>query len=382
MVYSVVRNIILSRLAMSQSTLEYASGMGPGKQVSGTSGEYSRYRSVFIRPPTDDDRSHSLTIANKVRCDVCEEILKELLPKAQSLAHIDDILDVLESPIDEDTWEKSTDPQVNRINLSRTGCNKHFKDSLLARGHTHARQSLSPLCPPGFHAGPCDDKRTGYNRDYDALYYACEATIGRYGDDIAEYLANNHHVHHDLQQQRTSHVELGPTIRAVCRDVGKCNMHRRRPRNQPRDMSAMTEASHEDLYRRRGTGNTSKATDRGSTVPDATSQEQPADGSDTADSAGCGIAVPMDRRDWIVRYNEGLLRSERSTKAAALQRQLHVQDLRYERFLTSLEDDTIDAQTSLDGILRPQLPSRQKRVRSCRTRKEAAALSHKTARRC
>ncbi|KAF4750608.1 hypothetical protein FOZ62_001106, partial [Perkinsus olseni] len=361
------------------------------------------------------------------------------------------------------------------------------------------------------------------------------ATIGRYGDDIAEYLANNQHVHHDLQQQRTSHVELGPTIRAVCRDVGKCNMHRRRPKNQPRDMSAMTEASHEDLlsslvalmaanasvqppkppyvkagvdinaglivrlrpaaspgstqsntcsqsvsasslgdnvipstehphlslitepdgaskgapqsrptaspstrpttgaivplvrgvtrrqmdlsilqsiqnemvrgiqlwstnkielfsqfpgssgsymYRRRGTGNTSKATDRGSTVPDATSQEQPADGSDTADSAGCGIAVPMDRRDWIVRYNEGLLRSERSTKAAALQRQLHVQDLRYERFLTSLEDDTIDAQTSLDGILRPQLPSRQKRVRSCRTRKEAAALSHKTARRC
>ncbi|KAF4662813.1 hypothetical protein FOL46_005125 [Perkinsus olseni] len=254
MVYNVVLSIILSSLAMSQSTLEYASGMGPGKQVSGTSGEYSRYRSVFIRPPTDDDRSHSLTIANKVRCDVCEEILKELLPKAQSLAHIDDILDVLESPIDEDTLKKSTDPQVNRINLSRTGCNKHFKDSLLARG---------------FHAGPCEDKVQGngnedvtdiclkkgtpkteaqmevYNRDYDALYYACEATIGRYGDDIAEYLANHNHHHH--QQQRTGHVELGPTIRAVCRDVGKCNMHRRRPRKQPRDMSAMTETLHEDL---------------------------------------------------------------------------------------------------------------------------------------
>ncbi|KAF4745648.1 hypothetical protein FOZ62_018949 [Perkinsus olseni] len=434
-------------------------------------------------------------------------------------------------PIDEDTLEKSTDPQVNRINLSRTGCNKHFKTSLLARG---------------FHAGPCDDQLQGngnedvtdiclkkgtpkteaqmevYNRDYDALYYACEATIGRYGDDIAEYLANHNHHHQHQQQQRTGHVELGHTIRAVCRDVGKCNMHRRRPRKQPRDMSAMTETSHEDLlpslvalmaandakppyvkarvdinagsivrllppapaaaspgstqsntcsqsvsssslgdnvipstehpqlslitepddaskgapqsrpttppstrpttgaivplsiqnemvrgiqlwstnkielfsqfpgssgsymYRRRGTGNTSKATDKESTLPDAISQQQPAiaDSGDTADSAVYGITVPMDRRDWVVRYNEGLLRSERSTKAAALQRQLDVQDLRYERFLTSLEDDTIDAQTSLDGTLRPQLPPRQKRVRSCRTRKEAATLSHKTPRRC
>lgn len=37
-------------------------------------------------------------------------------------------------PVDEDRVDKSSDPQVNRINLSKIGCNKHFKDSLLARG--------------------------------------------------------------------------------------------------------------------------------------------------------------------------------------------------------------------------------------------------------
>ncbi|EER10524.1 hypothetical protein Pmar_PMAR005859, partial [Perkinsus marinus ATCC 50983] len=100
-------------------------------------------------------------------------------------------------------------------------------------------------------------------------------------------------------------------------------------------------------------------------------------------SVRCDSLPSMDSRDRVVRYNEGLLRLEKSSKTAALQRLLHVQDLRYETFLSKLDDDnTINSMISHTapptGVAHTLM--RQKRLRACRTRNEAF-VSQKSARR-
>ncbi|KAF4676181.1 hypothetical protein FOL47_006572 [Perkinsus chesapeaki] len=102
------------------------------------------------------------------------------------------------------------------------GCNKHFKDSLLARGGVDNAAVTEVPIIVGYYLRPCEDDKDRaqgemclvrgepktdaqmevYNRDFEGLYYACEATIGRYGDDIAELVADEYH------QQRVALVGI------------------------------------------------------------------------------------------------------------------------------------------------------------------------------
>merc|ERR1719399_1973793 len=88
--------------------LKYPDGVQPGDQISGSEGEFFRYKHVFVKPPDDDDRRESIEMGMDVRCTACEAMLEGLLAKD----HIMDQLDgELTGPVPE-----TENPQENRVN--------------------------------------------------------------------------------------------------------------------------------------------------------------------------------------------------------------------------------------------------------------------------
>ena len=66
----------------------------PGDTIPGTDGEYFRYKSVFMTPPTDADRVRALNMSAPIRCKACELIMTSVSKKAKRLTE-DDIMDVV-----------------------------------------------------------------------------------------------------------------------------------------------------------------------------------------------------------------------------------------------------------------------------------------------
>lgn len=108
-------------------------GIEPGMKTEGMAGEFSRYSTVLIKPPDDEDREEALEMALDTRCDTCEALLTSLMKRVESYSE-DHILDQLEG-VPMEMPLPTDDPQVNRVNAQRKGCNKHFKDELLYRGY-------------------------------------------------------------------------------------------------------------------------------------------------------------------------------------------------------------------------------------------------------
>merc|ERR1711904_32325 len=68
-----------------------------------------------------------------VRCEACEAMLQGLLGKAESYTE-DHIMDQLDGEMDGPP-APADNAQEARVNANRKGCNKHFKDELLLKGH-------------------------------------------------------------------------------------------------------------------------------------------------------------------------------------------------------------------------------------------------------
>jgi len=204
--------IAFTHLACARE-LKYPDGVKPGDQVSGAEGEFFRYKHVFVKPPDDEDRVSSLKMTEDMRCKACEVMVESLLKRAESLSqdHIMDQFDgELESPV-----EFTNDPQENRVNKNRKGCNKHFKDELLLKGW--AVRS----CPDGATRTWCLEKSPEipterdvdtYSTRNDAVFYACEHTLGRYGQELAEYIA----------ERMEDGAPLHEVISTACRDAARC----------------------------------------------------------------------------------------------------------------------------------------------------------------
>jgi len=203
--------------------LKYPEGVRPGDQISGSEGEYFRYKHVFVKPPDDEDRVESLKMADDIKCTACEVLLHSLLNRAESLTE-DHIMDQFDGEL-EQLPELTDNPQENRVNRNRKGCNKHFKDELLLRGWS-ARK-----CEPGPDAsgeGPawCLEKSENLPSDRDvdtyavrneAVFHACESTIGRNGAEIAEQVV-------ELKEEG---VELAEIVRTACKKAGRCSTVRK-----------------------------------------------------------------------------------------------------------------------------------------------------------
>jgi hypothetical protein len=207
--YTSISLLVLSNVFISSATLEYPEGFGPGDELLGTSAEFFRYRSVFVRAPNDEDRAESLRLSQHVLCDVCETVLSRVL-KNVNFRDEDAVLDALEGiNIHERPFR---DPQMERIRIGKRGCQRHFKDSLMAHGF---RLSHTECTPPDrkfclFQGSPRDsDDMDTYTRDNEALFFACEQTVGAHIDQIAKYVNSLTRISTD-------------TFSIICRKISKC----------------------------------------------------------------------------------------------------------------------------------------------------------------
>lgn len=215
--------------------LKYPAGLGPGDLVSGTDGEFFRYKHVLVKPPDDDDRMESLRMAEDIKCKACELLLQGLLRRAESKSedHIMDQLDgELRGPV-----ELLDDAQENRVNQNRKGCNKHFKDELLLRGWMVQRcpqpdgAKVTPQegggaakgkpARPDRRAEWCLEQRSRppperdvdtYSTWNEAAFYACENTVGRYGQELAAFMA----------ERLEAGGDLVADISAACHEAARC----------------------------------------------------------------------------------------------------------------------------------------------------------------
>ncbi len=126
----VLRQLLLMSLVHPHSQ---QSMPGAGQAVSGMSGEFFRYRHVYVHPPTDRDRAEAIDMALDVRCDVCKVIVLGAMSKAESMTE-DHLLDQLEGPLDEGARPIEGDEQGSRVVMNKRGCNKLYKDDLMALG--------------------------------------------------------------------------------------------------------------------------------------------------------------------------------------------------------------------------------------------------------
>lgn len=178
--------------------MAYPEGMRPGMQMSGASGEFFRYTSVFVKPPDDDDRAEAIEMGNQVQCEVCELILGRLMLRVESNSE-DHIMDQLEAFAD--PGPPSDNEQENRVAKFKKSCNKHFKDEVLMKGHFITR------CKPGQFEdadgqptrtwcldrteSPVQERDTNtYSNRNEGVFYACEHTIAKYGSEIAAFMSS------------------------------------------------------------------------------------------------------------------------------------------------------------------------------------------------
>eukprot|EP00931_Biecheleriopsis_adriatica_P097428 TRINITY_DN71202_c0_g1_i1.p1 TRINITY_DN71202_c0_g1~~TRINITY_DN71202_c0_g1_i1.p1 ORF type:complete len:240 (-),score=37.05 TRINITY_DN71202_c0_g1_i1:7-726(-) len=216
-------------LAMACCVWPRASGLGPGDQISGSEGEFFRYKHVFVKPPDDKDRMESLKISEDIKCAACEVLLQHLLKRAGKLTE-DYIMDQFDGEIDEPI-ALTSDLQENRVNKNRKGCNKHFKDEVLLRGWSvrkcaetsagpHAGQSQQPSaiwCLEQVDQLPSERDVDTYSIRNEAVFHACENTIGRNGAEIAQLVS----------ELKEAGLEFSEIIRTSCRDAGRCNAPRK-----------------------------------------------------------------------------------------------------------------------------------------------------------
>lgn len=215
-------------LGIGSAELAYPPGIRPGMQVSGSEGEYFRYKQVLIKPPDDADRMESLRMAEDIKCLACELLLRALLERAESLSE-DHIMDQLDGEL-VGLVEITDNEQVNRVNKNRRGCNKHFKDDLLLKGWAVRK------CPPATSSTEAPDGPTWclerqprpvaerdvdtYSKHNDAVFYACESTIGRSGQELASFLAEG----------IGEGDPLPVVVAAACREAARCEARKPRQR--------------------------------------------------------------------------------------------------------------------------------------------------------
>lgn len=198
--------------------LKYPEGVRPGDGVSGAEGEYFRYKHVFVKPPDDEDRMEALKMAQDLKCAACEVLLKSLVQRAESFTE-DHIMDQFDGEMLEPAVIGENE-QENRVNQNRKGCNKHFKDELLLRGWSasscakvdDSEGESARWCLEQSDRLPTEREVDTYNVRSEAIFYACEGTLGRNGPEMAAKLV-------ELKEAEAGN--LSEMIRVACREAGR-----------------------------------------------------------------------------------------------------------------------------------------------------------------
>eukprot|EP00397_Hematodinium_sp_SG-2012_P052026 GEMP01061299.1.p1 GENE.GEMP01061299.1~~GEMP01061299.1.p1 ORF type:complete len:168 (+),score=26.28 GEMP01061299.1:303-806(+) len=135
--------------------------------------------------PSAENEDRALRLANEIRCEVCEWLLRSMLSRVKIFTE-DVLYDMLEG---NEEYEMTGNPIVDNVLKRKKGCQKHFKDDFILLGHfvTPCADNPKVAClekggPPGATA------RETYEVWKEGVYFACEQTIGAHSDEIVEIL--------------------------------------------------------------------------------------------------------------------------------------------------------------------------------------------------
>jgi hypothetical protein len=161
----------------------------------GQTGEYFRYKHMYHHKPSEKDRHEAVDLARGLRCEVCEVILTSLVNKVKAFTE-DSLADILEADVD---YEPTGEYIDDRMLEHKKGCNKHFKDEVVAQGYElkQCDETNLPRWPHRKDKEPClflsEFKPVGsavdtYEMWKEMIFHACETTVSRYSDDLASFL--------------------------------------------------------------------------------------------------------------------------------------------------------------------------------------------------
>jgi len=197
--------------------------------ATGVTGEFFRYKHLYYKQPTEADRDEAQRLAAKLRCDVCTALLVSLVRRAKSLSE-DDLAEALEGDVDH---EITGDPVTDQMLSHKKGCNKHFKDELVAEGYSV--RVCRDVIPSGNDSEPClyHDENAKPNQQAvdsyeiwkEGLFHACEQTVSRHSDVLAEYLSAALRT----GGNRTAIMEAACKTQARCSLAGTYSSDARRP---------------------------------------------------------------------------------------------------------------------------------------------------------
>eukprot|EP00933_Yihiella_yeosuensis_P044383 TRINITY_DN39493_c0_g1_i2.p1 TRINITY_DN39493_c0_g1~~TRINITY_DN39493_c0_g1_i2.p1 ORF type:complete len:180 (-),score=43.33 TRINITY_DN39493_c0_g1_i2:75-614(-) len=140
----------------------------------------------------------------------------------------DNINTHLEWKIEEFGMDKEPhNTEAMKVFMKMEGCNRHFKRMALGRGYEVVRCTDDDEVPEGQpefclnHTGnvPAGTDMHKFDVYKDAIWFACEATLVRWGEEIAAYYSEN-----------TAKDSPGPNkelIKKTCREAAECHKIKR-----------------------------------------------------------------------------------------------------------------------------------------------------------
>lgn len=215
---------LLAALAVSCVAAPLKSNLMGGEtrqgMAAGQSGEYFRYKHLYEKKPSEEDFANAQKVAGEIRCPVCAKIVESLMKKAKSFSE-DDLADVLEGNAE---YAPAGDPVTDQMNRHRKGCNKHFKDELVAVGYM-LRQCKDVAPDFKNDSSPClwknADPPSQHSMDTyevwkEGLFYACEQSVARHTDELAAVLSEK------LRGTDSSEARRAELADEVCHSIARC----------------------------------------------------------------------------------------------------------------------------------------------------------------
>lgn len=172
---------------MVLSLLFFVATCSGDKQLgkAGMTGEFFRYIHIMgDEMPSPENQDKALKLADEIRCQVCEKLLKAMLPK-ESISE-DTMHDILDGNED---YPLTGDAPTDHVLKHKKGCQKHFKDHFIALGYQvqpcDANSTKACIVEGDI---PNETARETYEVWKEGVFLSCEQTIGVYGDEIVEFL--------------------------------------------------------------------------------------------------------------------------------------------------------------------------------------------------
>lgn len=190
--------------------------------------EFKRYRNLQGMPASPAERVTAKKVALDIKCDVCQEVLTAVLERYKKdfkYQFNEDLImeELFNKPEEELPLLYTTDVgalnnQERYVSAHRKGCNKHFKEEVIQKGWQVAFcKGKETHCLKNSRITPDRIDVETYSMEKEAIFYACEETVSKYGEEIVTNLVEFQQLVGDMSKH-----QLQKAVASQCRKTAKC----------------------------------------------------------------------------------------------------------------------------------------------------------------